>query len=90
MKTRSFDYFIDPGHGWVKVRKRLLLDLGIASGITSYSYERGDYAYLEEDCDMGALYTALHARGIEPKLRHRYADRNSRIRSYASYQWRPS
>lgn len=90
MKTRSFDYFNDPGHGWVKVSKRMLQDLGIAVAITSYSYERGDYAYLEEDCDMGALYTALHARGIEPKLRHRYADRRSRIRGYASYQGQAS
>lgn len=90
MKTRSFDYFIDPGHGWVKVSKRLLLDLGIVGVITSYSYERGDYAYLEEDCDMGALYTALHVRGIEPKLRHRYADWRSRIRGYASYQGQAS
>ena len=90
MKTRSFDYFIDPGHGWVKVSKRLLLDLDIVGGITSYSYERGDYAYLEEDCDMGTLYTALRARGIEPKLRHRYADRSSRIRGYVSYQGQQS
>lgn len=86
MKTRSFEYLIDPGHGWVKVSKRLLMDLGIAGEITSYSYERGDHAYLEEDCDMGALYTALRAKGIEPKLRHRYADQSSRIRRYASYQ----
>lgn len=87
MKTRSFEYFIDPGHGWVKVSKQLLVDLGIASAITPYSYERGDFAYLEEDCDMGALYTALRARGIEPKLRHRYADQRSKIRGYASYHW---
>lgn len=86
MKPRSFDYFIDPGHGWVKVSKRLLLELGIAGRITSYSYELGDYAYLEEDCDMGTFYTALRARRIEPKLRHRHAERNSRIRGYASYQ----
>jgi hypothetical protein len=90
VKTRTFEYFIDPGHGWVKVSKRILQDLGIAGAITSYSYERGNHAYLEEDCDMGALYTALRARGIEPKLRHRYADRNSRIRGYASYKGQPS
>lgn len=85
MKTRFFDYFIAPGHVWVKASKRLLPDLGIAGEITSCSYERGDYVYLEEDCDMGALCAALRARGIEPKFRQRYADWNSRIRGCASY-----
>jgi len=90
MTTRSFDYIVDPGHGWLKVSKQLLRDLGIADAITTYSYQRGDYAYLEEDCDMVALYTALRAKGVEPMLRHRYANQRSRIRGYDSYQGQPS
>jgi hypothetical protein len=85
MKTRTFPFHVDPGHGWAKVPRKLLAELNIEQTISSYSYQRGDFVYLEEDCDMAKLYDALRAKGIEPEWRHRYADQRSRIRTYASF-----
>lgn len=85
MKTRSFDVYVDPGHGWIKVPRKLLVELGIHKDITHYSYQRGDFAYLEEDCDATLLFKTLRSRGIEPKQRVHYADRSSKIRGYASF-----
>lgn len=84
---RKFDFYSDPGHGWLKVPVSLLEKLGIAGKITSYSYLRGDFAYLEEDCDVGTFISAYkEATGDYPKCRPHIADKSSRIRSYLSYR----
>lgn len=85
-KTISFDFISDPGHGWLKCHKRLLDQLGIADKISSYSYMRENYAYLEEDCDAGLLINALRERGFDLKFRERNrAHGYSRVRNYAHY-----
>ena len=48
----KFTFFSDPGHGWVKVPLALIKELGIARDITQYSYIKGDWVYLEEDCEI--------------------------------------
>jgi hypothetical protein len=78
-------YFTDPGHGWVKVPRKLLERLSIADKISSYSYSRGDSVYLEEDCDLGRLYNAATERGIKIDLVTRHTNRQSKIRSYNTY-----
>ena len=84
---KTFDYIQDPGHGWIKTPVKLLIELGIASEISSYSYYRNGFAYLEEDCDAARFFNAFHARfGIDPKLRSRVArEKRSKIRSYLCY-----
>lgn len=78
--------YSDPGHGWAKVPRRLLHDLGIAREITPYSYQRKGHVYLEEDYDMGVLVHALRAKGIEFKFKeHVTRERPSRIRGYEQY-----
>ena len=87
MKTLTFDFYSDPGHGWVKVSfARLLAVLGPGwrSAFSSCSFERGEHAYLEEDCDAPRFVKACQAIGVEPKWRMRYSERESRIRNYAS------
>ena len=58
----KFPFYMDPGHGWLKVPMRLLKELGIEPRITAYSYRRGDFAYLEEDCDATTFVKAMEAR----------------------------
>jgi hypothetical protein len=82
----KFDYIMDPGHGWLKVPKALLAQLGIADKISPYSYQRGEYAYLEEDCDLTAFHAAATAAGIEVVFRNRHSDRESRVRHYEGYK----
>ena len=82
------DYIQDPGHGWFKVSIKQLVKLGIADRISNFSYRRGTWAYLEEDCDATILFNALRERGIEPTIRERVArERRSKIRNYSSYKF---
>lgn len=80
-------FYADPGHGWAKVRRSELVKLGIADKISSCSYQKGVYVYLEEDCDLSVYMDALRARGItEIKFSGKTcATRQSRIRSFERY-----
>lgn len=82
----KLDVYADPGHAWVKVKRSVLVSLGIDQVITPYSYVRGDYAYLEEDCDAGVLIEAARTVGIEIAFRMHHTNRRSRIRNYNSYR----
>lgn len=81
-----FTHFIDPAHGWIKVSKKLLDELGIATKITAYSYQRGDYAYLEEDCDA-TLFVEEYEKQTGKNFQSvtSYATRSA-IRNYQTYQ----
>ncbi len=83
---QTFDLYSDPGHGWLRVTKSLLSEQGIAEKITAYSYQRGGFAYLEEDQDLTTFFDAMKARSVEVKFRNHIADRNSRIRRYKPYK----
>lgn len=79
--------FHDPGHGWVRVSIAELCKLGIVDGISSYSYRRGGWAFLEEDCDAATWYHAYtKVNGRKPELDHRHINTNSNIRDFTPYQ----
>lgn len=86
MKTFTAIYYTDAGHGWAKVKKSVLTNLGIDKDISAYSYQRGDYAYLEEDRDLALLHERLADNNTTMKLVQRHTDKESRIRSYERYQ----
>ena len=83
------DYIQDSGHGWFKVKIDALVKLGIAEQISGYSYWRGDWAYLEEDCDASRYFAALTAAGKPmPKIVDKVArERPSKVRHYKSFVW---
>lgn len=82
----NIQYYCDPGHGWMKVKRSLLIELGIADKISGYSYQRDDMAYLEEDCDAGLLLRTLDSRGIKWTLKQSHSNKSSRIRNYRRYE----
>ena len=86
-KTFTITCYSDPSHSWGKVRKDVLVNLGIADKITRYSYQRGDYAYLEEDCDLTTLCMALNERDTRVKFVEKRSSRDSKIRSYERYDY---
>jgi hypothetical protein len=47
----KLDFYEDPGHGWLAVPLELLDSLQLLDKVSSYSYIRGRFAHLEEDCD---------------------------------------
>jgi hypothetical protein len=81
-------YFTDPGHGWVRVKRDVLGRMGIEDRISQYSYQRGEYVYLEEDCDLTVLFKALELDGKKLELVERHTNRSSKIRSYSCYFYR--
>lgn len=85
-KTFTVTVYSDPGHAWAKVKRIVLHNLGIANDISSYSYQRGEYVYLEEDCDLTTLCMALNQRNTRVKFVEKRTDRDSRIRSYERYK----
>lgn len=85
MRTKTILVYADPGHAWAKVSKKELKTLGIANEISGFSYERGEYAYLEEDSDLEKYIMALRAKGIVYKFKETHTNRQSRIRNYYHY-----
>ena len=85
-KKISIKVFADPGHAWARVAKSKLVTLGIADKISAYSYQKGENAFLEEDCDLTVLVNALRERGYEVKFNESHTNRQSKIRSYSTYK----
>ena len=85
-KKISIKVFADPGHAWARFPKARLLTLGIADKISTYSYQKGENAFLEEDCDLTVLVNALRQRGYEVKFNESHTNRQSKIRSYNTYR----
>lgn len=86
MKPLKLKFHSDAGHGWLAVKRELLNLLGIADKVTSYSYQRGQSVYLEEDCDASLLIKALDARCVAHTIVNIKPKNRSPIRSYASYK----
>lgn len=86
MKTKTILIYADPQHAWAKVPKKELVKLGIANEISRFSYERGQFTYLEEDCDLGKYIMALKAKNIIYKFNESWTNKRSKIRSYDSYR----
>jgi hypothetical protein len=85
MRSLTIPYYQDLAHGWARVSIGLLHGLKIAGDITPFSYRRGGYAYLEEDCDLSRLMQAAQAAGITIKLKIFHTNKTSKIRSYDQY-----
>lgn len=85
--AKKLVFYSDPGHGWLKVSLRELVKLGIADKITSFSYVRGRYAYLEEDCDAGVYMEALKAsrKSVKFEVEEHNSNNDSPIRDYDPY-----
>lgn len=89
MKRITFDHYADPMHGWVRVNKKVLREFWgpyWRKYFSPYSYERGDWAYLEEDQDAHVLMTGLKDADVEVHFREHHTNNNSRIRSYSILQ----
>ena len=79
-------FYADPGHGWGAVKRKVLDQLGIADKITAFSYQKGQTVYLEEDCDLSTLVTALALKGETVQYKEKHTNKYSPIRSYNRYQ----
>jgi len=85
-KTKTIIVYSDPGHGWGKASRLELVKLGILEKISGYSYQRKEWVYLEEDCDMSLYIDTLKNCGFEVKFNNHLTNLQSRIRSFDSFE----
>lgn len=88
-----YTYHTDPGHGWLEVPVGDVLALDLTPGMFSpYSYRKGSFLFLEEDCDAELFMVAYAAKhGAYPRYVKRDTN-NSAIRTYThlageDYSW---
>lgn len=75
----TYEYHTDPGHGWLKVPMKEIEELGIK--ISEFSYQDGDFGYLEEDLDAGTFMRAYKEKyGTDPEHTTHHSDNWSHIR----------
>ena len=72
----------DPSHGWMAVPRKWVIALGIESFTSSWSYQRGNYVYLEEDDDATRFRIAAERFGYTIFVSVRHTDKRSPIRSF--------
>lgn len=86
---RKYDFYSDSMHGWLKVERRELVELGIENQISGYSYQKGDCVYLEEDGDASKFMDAWEAKHqvklMNSQITYHIADRASKIRRYQPF-----
>lgn len=85
LKPRIFNFYSDPSHGWLKVPLRWLVKLDIAGIISSCSYFREGFVYLEEDDDLSKFINAMKERGYKVMANCSNTNKYSKIRSYDRY-----
>jgi len=69
------EYHNDPGHGWYKINRAELKELGISEqDISGFSYWDKGCIYLEEDNDASVLFKRLHQMGIAYRIKDVYHD----------------
>jgi hypothetical protein len=85
---KTYEFFEDPGHGWIAVPLKELIELGIANAISHYSYaqvKNGEtIVYLEEDCDFTRFAEAMDQTGKKYNLKSIYQE-NCSVRNLPSY-----
>lgn len=81
---KTYRFISDPGHGWLEVPLSELMLMDIAKHISPYSYQKGDMAYLEEDCDAGVFVHALKHSGTPYEFVEVHQDQTP-IRNYARF-----
>ena len=84
-KTFTVIVYSDPSHSWAKVKRQVLINLGIASKVSRYSYQFKDNVYLEEDNDLYLLHQTLDAQDVRLKYVEKHTNKASKIRSYEPY-----
>lgn len=78
-----FKSYSDYGHGWLAVKRKLLIEFNLLDKITNCSYQTpsGETVYLEEDCDATLFIETVRARGLVYQIKSTFHFKASRIRN---------
>ena len=78
-------FYSDPSHGWAEIPISLINDLGIGQKISHYSYKNGNFAYLEEDCDLSLFMQTAEKAGYQINFKEHNTNHDSIVRTYQRY-----
>jgi hypothetical protein len=82
----AYNFYSDPGHGWLEVPKTKILELGIEHKISTCSYTNTNSVFLEEDCDVNVFLQALSEEERSSiEFRELFSNHESQIRNYPEY-----
>ncbi len=85
-KIRFYKFHEDARHGWLAVKRRELIEVGIREDqISEYSYQKGDTVYLEEDRDASIFISVLKKNDITYSFKNSYKN-SSLIRNYDRFK----
>lgn len=93
-KVLKYTFFSDPGHGWLRVPTKDMLEImgDDFKLITRYSYtsrpkmnELPRYVYLEEDCDCSRFSHQVEAKGATLEIKVKNSNSESSIRGYNKF-----
>jgi len=92
---KKFLFYVDPGHGYLRVPLALLEELGITKLISNYSTKSVRYAFLEEDLDavtFSKAYEKKFGSPVETVMKYmkhmagfRYKERFSRTQEFEAF-----
>lgn len=78
-------FYVDPGHGYLRVPMKKLEEFGVKFKISPYSFKSERYAYLEEDLDANTFINAVEATGEKVELVVKYLDHDAGCRRYERF-----
>jgi len=87
-----FKFYQDAGHGWLAVKRKFLKELEIEDKITTFSYQKGQTVYLEEDMDAQTFISKWKEKYnreveiVDKYGRNGQCPNRSAIRSYEQYK----
>lgn len=80
---KAFNFFSDPGHGWLRVKLDDLIEVNMTvKDFSNYSYIKNDNVYLEEDCDAPIFIDRWKQKYDVVRFNEKHSNRASKIRSY--------
>lgn len=87
-KAIKLTHYSDAGHGWIAVKRSVLIQLGLQANISAYSYQSktGSTVYLEEDGDASILVKTLSHYGIKFETKEVDHGDRSHIRSLPRFE----
>ena len=84
-KEKVFNFYSDPGHGWLEVSTSDLDTVGLmVDDFSNFSYRSLHCVFLEEDCDASKFQVAYKkAFGKYPEMYRQHQNSDSFVRSMA-------
>ena len=75
VRPHQFTFFADSGHGWLRVKRMVAVNTG--EKFSRFSYQKGQWVYLEEDVDAPKFLAFFDQHGIAYTIKERFANRSS-------------